>query len=1122
MAVCQENKGSLHNFYVEVRTNHLPFMRVYLYTMAMPHLTPKFIRAFFCFAPILIALAATAIYIGTGQELADFYEAYRIEHPNLTLAVTVLTHICNPIMYIVYAYIFWKARKSLDEDVRRSESRKVYAYIIMQILISFALTRMLKIAFGMPRPDIGGPMTPFTLDHGHHSFPSGHTTEIVGATLPLAWWAKKFWPSLGIGLYIGLVAYSRIYLGMHHIMDVLAGLLLGSLAAWAIHRLANRKKLMREQDKNATKESGEDKVTDIDSQDIQDAMPNTAQASVPSQTDTNEDAPRAKASRFAINPSQVSDIPELYTDNAAPKAETSETVIQAETADKVDDAVQTEPAPFAAQWTSDDMNDWAKEQVAADIHADGKVDAKGNLESWADGARNKSYHSNIDMDAFAFTQRQDDTFAPSMGQGGLGAEGQDEGRTAIAGETGAETFVQLEKSGLAENVSHAEGHAKSSSFKNLKEFKGFKAFKRSYGSKSVSNSADIPLEPSIATKAFDFCAQWPLFILSCLLILQVVAGIVDPRALWFSDEIRHAAVYENVINAGIDSADWLILQLNGLPYPDKPAVYFWFLAVLDTLPFVDMPMLFMFGTGLSALFFMWATYALARATGHDRKISFAAGLVLLTTFYFMGLTHYGRMDLLFAAAITASHVCMYHAWRQDKALMWRILGFVLAAVATLIKGPIGLALPIISSIAFIIWQGKWKRLNTRDGAFAFGIMLVILLSWVMVIWLYHGNDYLLTIFNKQIVERAVDTWHHKQAWWHYFATLPAAWLPWTLILFVLPWLTWLRNPLSPILASRYGENLGAAYLWICCITGFAFLSALSGKIVIYLLPLFPMMAILTARGIMSLSRLGSNILYFLFGLLFMLLGWLFVAIAVAPFAVPLIEIWAEIDIMSHIPLEVLVYIDAMEGAGILATICFISGIALFAWVDRRQARGALLVMTIFMTALIQPLSTYSASSLDDIMSPKEQAEVMATYIEDGYTPIAYRIFPGTYTYYTGANILDIQDKNWESLDAAVASHDKVVLAMRLSDWEKWFNSPEGMHEVHCQWIVNRAFVVVALDKTPDTTVDIDIEEIKDLIEESQADEAQADEAQADEYQADESQTDMPEQEASETEDEQAL
>lgn len=588
-----------------------------------------------------------------------------------------------------------------------------------------------------------------------------------------------------------------------------------------------------------------------------------------------------------------------------------------------------------------------------------------------------------------------------------------------------------------------------------------------------TKEVEIPEAPSTASYLFDFCALWPLLPLTILLILQAVGSVVDMRALWYSDEIRHADVYNNVVNAG----NWLILHLNGLPYPDKPALYFWFLALVDAIPFVDQPIVFMLGTAISALFTLWGTYALARITGNDRKVSFAAGLILLSTFYYVGVIHYARMDLLFTAVILASHICMYQGWRQENASLWRIAAFTLAAIATLIKGPIGLALPIITAFFFIVWQGKWRRLNARDGAFGFGLMLVILLAWVTAIWAVNGNDYLRTIFNDQIVKRAVDTWHHKQAWWHYFATFPAAWLPWTLLIFFLPWGRWLRNPIAPIIESRHAERYGTSYLWIASITGLIFLSCLSGKIVIYLLPLFPMLAILCAKIVLQLSARASRIFYALIALIFVLVGLVLIAIELFPIAKPFIEEWGFASTVALIPMEIMVLINTIQGSAITGILLLLLALALLKWTNRGQARGALLTLAVFFTLLIQPLSLYIAPSLDPVMSPKAQAEIMGAYVKDGYIPITYRMYPGTYTYYAGAHTLDIRDENWTNLEAAMAKHVKIVLAMRLSDWESWPNRPQDMHEVHRQWIVNREFVLSVLDKSPEGSVDIDVSAI---------------------------------------------
>lgn len=201
----------------------------------MLHLSPT-TRYLICVLPLVALLLLTAAFIGTGSELAAFYYEYRMAHPSLTFWVKVLTDVANPAFYVVYAIIFYRAHVSGDARSKRF----VLAYIAVQLVISFLMVRLLKIGFGMPRPDVHGEAVPFNFRHGYNSFPSGHTTEMAGAVIPLAWRARSVLPSFGLGFWLALVGYSRIYLGMHHILDVFAGLLLGSVAAWLIHRIADR------------------------------------------------------------------------------------------------------------------------------------------------------------------------------------------------------------------------------------------------------------------------------------------------------------------------------------------------------------------------------------------------------------------------------------------------------------------------------------------------------------------------------------------------------------------------------------------------------------------------------------------------------------------------------------------------------------------------------------------------------------------------------------------------------------------------------------------------------------------------------------------------------------------
>jgi undecaprenyl-diphosphatase len=96
------------------------------------------------------------------------------------------------------------------------------------------LNKLLKYVFHRARPHFDDPILSLT----SYSFPSGHTMMatvlygVVAAYLvaEAADWRRRVLVILSAGLLIGLVGFSRIYLGAHYLSDVLGALAEG--LAW--------------------------------------------------------------------------------------------------------------------------------------------------------------------------------------------------------------------------------------------------------------------------------------------------------------------------------------------------------------------------------------------------------------------------------------------------------------------------------------------------------------------------------------------------------------------------------------------------------------------------------------------------------------------------------------------------------------------------------------------------------------------------------------------------------------------------------------------------------------------------------------------------------------------------
>ncbi len=114
------------------------------------------------------------------------------------------------------------------------------AYLYAQIFGSFILVRMIKIGCGRPRPGaetVGDAFCAGPNFHGaYHSFPSGHATDLIVSALFVALFVRSRSAGVVAMLLAFGVALSRVVLGSHHMSDVLAGVLLGSLIVWLAWR----------------------------------------------------------------------------------------------------------------------------------------------------------------------------------------------------------------------------------------------------------------------------------------------------------------------------------------------------------------------------------------------------------------------------------------------------------------------------------------------------------------------------------------------------------------------------------------------------------------------------------------------------------------------------------------------------------------------------------------------------------------------------------------------------------------------------------------------------------------------------------------------------------------------
>lgn len=172
------------------------------------------------------------------ENLPQYFKQIRQSVPVLAEIMRSVTKYSSVVLLVFYAFQIWKQyRKKQFAELRFLAASLVVYYTLLSLTL-YAL----KIGIGAPRPyaDTNN-YAPFSLNPDYHSFPSGHTAECSAISSTLAHYFRTYSATFILGCILGLVAFSRVFIGMHHPIDLLPGALLGSLAPLLAATLVHKK-----------------------------------------------------------------------------------------------------------------------------------------------------------------------------------------------------------------------------------------------------------------------------------------------------------------------------------------------------------------------------------------------------------------------------------------------------------------------------------------------------------------------------------------------------------------------------------------------------------------------------------------------------------------------------------------------------------------------------------------------------------------------------------------------------------------------------------------------------------------------------------------------------------------
>lgn len=331
-----------------------------------------------------------------------------------------------------------------------------------------------------------------------------------------------------------------------------------------------------------------------------------------------------------------------------------------------------------------------------------------------------------------------------------------------------------------------------------------------------------------------------------LLLLTALAAVLflvnlGGYDLWPPDEPRFAQVAREMMQTG----DYLVPRVNGLPYKEKPPLLFWAQALL-AIPFGDVTEVpARLPSALAGIATILLTYVLVTKL-YDKRTAFWAALILTTTQRFWWQARFGQIDMLLAACLTAAFLFfwLWHMKRLDRYLV----GFYLSITAGVFaKGPPAVIFPILMALTF-----SWKRKEERRQlhlTFGMAVVAFLIAAWLiparMVVSVETSSGAASSIASnlfRQTIGRFFLGVSHANPPWYYLLNLPVDLFPWSLFL---PWtLVWVWKQ------RKAGQEMRFLLSWI--LPAFVFFSMCIGKRALYLLPLYPAFATLLARSILDL------------------------------------------------------------------------------------------------------------------------------------------------------------------------------------------------------------------------------------------------------------------------------
>ncbi|KXO54866.1 ArnT family glycosyltransferase [Francisella tularensis] len=340
-----------------------------------------------------------------------------------------------------------------------------------------------------------------------------------------------------------------------------------------------------------------------------------------------------------------------------------------------------------------------------------------------------------------------------------------------------------------------------------------------------------------------------------LLIIYIIYFFVflGWRHLSIPDEGRYPEIAREMLSSG----NWVTPTINGVPFLDKPPLYYW-LEATSMHFFGITPLAIRLPQALFGILGCISIYVFGRYL-YSRFAGVLASFILAANVLYFFEAHYANMDLIVATLLLIAFFLCLTSLKQTKTKNKRLLmyaAYFVSALAFLTKGLIAIVFPCMTIFVWMLITNNWYRLKELYVPTGAVLFVVIVTPW-LVLAQQQNPDFLYFFFYFQQFYRFVGHgFNNAIGPWFYFVIILAVFLPFSILL-----LNRLFKGAKIIWQNRKQDSTTLLIaLW--CLLILIFFSIPSSKIVSYILPIFAPLSLLMALSLEKIIKNNDNVVMF--------------------------------------------------------------------------------------------------------------------------------------------------------------------------------------------------------------------------------------------------------------------